>query len=49
LLPNFRLNELGLHLMLDHDGLLPSYAVVTDGKQHEVTVAASEVSFQTRS
>ena len=27
-----------LHLMLDHDGLLPSYAVVTEGKQHEVTV-----------
>jgi len=27
-----------LHLMLDHDGLLPSYAVITDGKQHEVTV-----------
>ena len=28
-----------LHLMLDHDGLLPCYAVITDGKQHEVTVA----------
>jgi hypothetical protein len=27
-----------LHLMLDHDGLLPSYGVITDGKQHEVTV-----------
>ena len=27
-----------LHLMLDHDGLLPCYAVITDGKQHEVTV-----------
>jgi len=27
-----------LHLMLDHDGLLPSYAVITDGKRHEVTV-----------
>jgi hypothetical protein len=28
-----------LHLMLDHDGLLPCYAVITDGKQHEVTVS----------
>jgi hypothetical protein len=27
-----------LHLMLDHDGLLPCYMVITDGKQHEVTV-----------
>jgi len=27
-----------LHLMLDHDGLLPCYCVITDGKQHEVTV-----------
>jgi IS4 transposase len=27
-----------LHLMLDHDGLLPSYAVISDGKQHEITV-----------
>ena len=27
-----------LHLMLDHDGLLPCYGVITDGKQHEVTV-----------
>ena len=27
-----------LHLALDHDGLLPCYGVVTDGKQHEVTV-----------
>ena len=27
-----------LHLMLDHDGLLPCYRVITDGKQHEVTV-----------
>jgi len=24
--------------MLDHDGLLPCYAVITDGKKHEVTV-----------
>jgi len=27
-----------LHLMLDHDGLLPCHGVITDGKQHEVTV-----------
>lgn len=28
-----------LHLLLDHDGYLPSYAVITEGKQHEITVA----------
>jgi hypothetical protein len=28
-----------LHLLLDHDGHLPSFAVVTEGKQHEVLVA----------
>lgn len=28
-----------LHLLLDHDGHLPSYAVLTEGKQHEVRVA----------
>ena len=28
-----------LHLLLDHDGYLPSYAVITEGRQHEVTVA----------
>ena len=27
-----------LHLMLDHEGLLPCFGVITDGKQHEVTV-----------
>jgi IS4 transposase len=27
-----------MHLMLDHDGLLPCYGVIADGKQHEVTV-----------
>jgi len=27
-----------LHLLLDHDGFLPCYAVVTAGKQHEVRV-----------
>lgn len=28
-----------LHLVLDHDGYLPSFAVITDGKCHEVKVA----------
>ena len=28
-----------LHLLLDHDGYLPSFAVITTGKVHEVTVA----------
>src|SRR5271157_3887832 len=28
-----------LHLLLDHDGHLPSYAVLTEGQQHEVRVA----------
>ena len=28
-----------LHLLLDHDGFLPCYAVITEGKQHEVQVA----------
>ena len=28
-----------LHLLLDHDGFLPCYAVITEGKQHEVGVA----------
>ncbi len=28
-----------LHWLLDHDGYLPAYAVITEGKQHEVTVA----------
>jgi hypothetical protein len=28
-----------LHLVLDHDGYLPSFAVITDGKYHEVKVA----------
>jgi hypothetical protein len=28
-----------LHLLLDHDGYLPSFAVITDGKTHEVRVA----------
>lgn len=28
-----------LHLVLDHDGYLPSFAVITEGKQAEITVA----------
>lgn len=28
-----------LHLLLDHDGYLPSYAVITEGKVHEVQMA----------
>jgi hypothetical protein len=28
-----------LHLILDHDGYLPKYAVITTGKQHDITVA----------
>ena len=28
-----------LHLLLDHDGYLPTYACITDGKKHEVKVA----------
>jgi hypothetical protein len=28
-----------LHLVLDHDGYLPSFAVITTGKIHEITVA----------
>ena len=37
----FRLTKgaVKLHLLLDHDGYLPSYAVITDGKKHEVRVA----------
>ena len=27
-----------LHLLLDHDGHLPCYAVITEGKQHEINV-----------
>lgn len=28
-----------LHLVLDHDGYLPSFAVITDGKSSDVKVA----------
>ena len=34
-----------LHLVLDHDGYLPCYAVLTDGKESEIAVAKS-MSFQ---
>ena len=30
-----------LHLLLDHDGYLPSFAVVTEGATHEIRVARS--------
>ena len=30
-----------LHLLLDHDGYLPSYCVITEGKVHEIRVARS--------
>jgi hypothetical protein len=30
-----------LHLLLDHDGYLPDFAVVTDGKHHDITVASN--------
>jgi hypothetical protein len=32
---------LKLHMVLDHDGYLPCYAVVTDGKEAEINVAKS--------
>ena len=28
-----------LHLLLDHDGYLPTYAYISNGKKHDVTVA----------
>jgi hypothetical protein len=28
-----------LHLLLDHDGYLPTYAYISNGKKHNVTVA----------
>ena len=28
-----------LHMLLDHDGYLPTYALITEGKVHEVNVA----------
>ena len=28
-----------LHLLLDHDGYLPSFAVITTGKTSDITVA----------
>jgi Domain of unknown function (DUF4372)/Transposase DDE domain len=37
----FRLTKgaVKLHLLLDHDGYLPCFAVITEGKKHEVRVA----------
>lgn len=32
-----------LHLLLDHDGFLPKYAVITTGKTHEIQIARSIV------
>lgn len=32
-----------LHLMLDHDGYLPKYAVITTGKKHDITVGREMV------
>jgi Transposase DDE domain/Domain of unknown function (DUF4372) len=34
-----------LHLVLDHDGYLPRYAVITTGKRHEITTAR-EMAFE---
>jgi len=28
-----------LHLLLDHDGYLPDFAVITEGRTHEITIA----------
>jgi len=28
-----------LHLLLDHDGYLPNFAVITEGRTHEITIA----------
>ena len=36
-----RKGAIKLHLLLDHDGYLPSFAVVTDGKYSELKVARS--------
>jgi hypothetical protein len=37
----FRLTKgaVNLHLLLDHEGYLPPYAVITEGSKHEVRVA----------
>ena len=32
-----------VHLLLDHDGYLPTFAHITDGKTHEVTVAKNVI------
>jgi hypothetical protein len=28
-----------LHLLLDHDGYLPTFAYISNGKKHDVTIA----------
>jgi len=28
-----------LHLLLDHDGYLPNFAIITEGRTHEITIA----------
>jgi len=28
-----------LHLLLDHDGYMPEYAYISNGKRHDVTIA----------
>ena len=37
-----------LHLLLDHDGYLPAFAVITEGKTHEIRVARQMRSSRTR-
>jgi hypothetical protein len=32
-----------LHLVLDHDGYLPQYAVISDGKQADIHAAQKDV------
>jgi len=34
-----------LHLVLDHDGYLPTFAVITEGRKHEVKVAQAALHF----
>jgi len=38
---NFRRTKgaIKLHLLLDHDGYLPTFAYISNGKTHDVTVA----------
>src|ERR1039457_2539972 len=43
-----RKGAIKLHLLLDHDGYLPSFAVVTDDKYSELKVARDGIFFVTR-